>query len=306
MVTGLLTMKLNGSMKMSLPKVTNMRKRTTIYALIIGLICPFTQVARGQQSGPAQPPPSGMVAQSSSGGPSASDIANANNPIAPMNAIFFQNYYAPTVNGAPGPNNLLDLRTLMVSGRQIVRATLPISSGVDSNGNQQSGLGDFNLFDAIKLTPQQSNNVLAVGPMLVAPTATNPSLGQGKWQAGVAAVDVYSLSPGSILVGIFNWQHSFAGEHSRPEAQAVTFQPIAALSIGGGYYFRSSGVWSFDIANDKRLIPLGVGFGKVFKIRDVIVNASIEPQVTVYHIGTSLPGFQLFTGLYFLFPKKKD
>jgi hypothetical protein len=276
MVTSLLTVKLNESMKISLAKITNMRKRTTIYALIIGLICPFTQVVRGQQSGPAQPPPSGMVAQSSSGGPSASDIANANNPIAPINAIFFQNYYAPTVNGAPGPNNLLDLRTLMVSGRQIVRATLPISSGVDSNGNQQSGLGDFNVFDAIKLTPQQSNNVLAVGPMLAAPTATNPSLGQ----------------------------HSFAGEHSRPEAQAVTFQPIAALSIGGGYYFRSSGVWSFDIANDKRLIPLGVGLRKVFKVHNVIVNASIEPQVTVYHNGTGLPAFQLFTGLYFLFPKK--
>ena len=306
MVTGLLTVKLNESMKISLPKVTNMRKRTTIYALIIGLICPFTRVARGQQSGPAHPPPSGMVAQSSSGGPSASDIANANNPIAPMNAIYFQNYYAPTVNGSPGPNNLLDLRTLMVSGRQIVRATLPISSSGNTNDNQPSGLGDFNVFDAFKLTPQHSNNVLAVGPMLVAPTATNPSLGQGKWQAGVAAVDVYSVSPGSILVGIFNWQHSFAGEHSRPEAQAVTFQPIAALSIGGGYYFRSSGVWSFDIANDKHLIPLGVGFGKVFKIRDVIVNASIEPQVTVYHNGTGLPAFQLFTGLYFLFPKKKD
>lgn len=304
MVTGLLTVKLNESMKISLPKVTNMRKRTTIYALIIGLICPFTQVARGQQSGPAQPPPSGMVAQSSSGGPSASDIANANNPIAPMNAIFFQNYYAPTVNRTPGPSNLLDLRALLVSGKQIVRATFPISSGVDSNGNQQSGLGDFNVFDAIKLTPQQSNNVLAVGPMLVAPTATNPSLGQGKWQAGVAAVDVYSVSPGSLLIGIFNWQHSFAGEQSRPEAQAVTFQPIAALSIGGGYYFRSSGVWSFDIADDKHLIPLGVGFGKVFKVRNVIVNASIEPQVTVYHNGTGQPSFQLFSGLYLLFPKK--
>jgi hypothetical protein len=304
MVTGLLTVKLDESMKISLPKVTNMRKRTTIYALIIGLICPFTQVARGQQSGPAQPAPSGMVAQSSSGGPSASDIANANNPIAPMNAIFLQTYYAPTVNRTPGPSNLLDLRALLVSGKQIVRATFPISSGVDSNGNQQSGLGDFNVFDAIKLTPQQSNNVLAVGPMLVAPTATNPSLGQGKWQAGVAAVDVYSVSPGSLLIGIFNWQHSFAGEQSRPEAQAVTFQPIAALSIGGGYYFRSSGVWSFDIANDKHLIPLGVGFGKVFKVHNVIVNASIEPQVTVYHNGTGQPSFQLFSGLYLLFPKK--
>ena len=42
-------------------------------------------------------------------------------------------------------------------------------------------------------------------------------------------------------------------------------------------------LWSFDIANNKDLIPLGVGFGKVFKIHDVIVNASLEPQFTVYH-----------------------
>jgi hypothetical protein len=66
-----------------------MMKRTTIYALIIGLIFAFTQVARGQQSGAVQPPPSGAVAQNSSGGPSASDVANANNPIAPMNALYF-------------------------------------------------------------------------------------------------------------------------------------------------------------------------------------------------------------------------
>jgi hypothetical protein len=221
-----------------------------------------------------------------------------------MNALFFQNYYAPTVYGTPGPNNLLDLRTLMVSGRQIVRATLPISSSGNTNDNQPSGLGDFNVFDACRLTPQQSKNVLATGPLVVAPTATNSNLGQGKWQAGVAAVDVYSVSPGSLLIGIFNWQHSFAGEHSRPEAQSVVFQPIAALAIGGGYYFRSSGVWTFDIVNDKDLIPLGVGFGKVFKVHNVIVNASIEPQVTVYHNGTGQPSFQLFSGLYLLFPKK--
>ncbi|MGD0442837.1 MAG: hypothetical protein ABSA39_02775 [Edaphobacter sp.] len=281
-----------------------MTKRIAIYALAGGLIFPFTQVARGQQADPVQPPQSGAVAQNSSGGPSASDVANANNPIAPMNAIFFQNYYAPTVYGTPGPNNLLDLRTLTVSGRQIVRTTLPISSSGNTNDNQPSGLGDFNIFDAFKLTPPQSRNVLATGPLLVAPTATNSNLGQGKWQAGVAAIDVYSVSPGSLLIGIFNWQHSFAGEHSRPEAQSVVFQPIAALAIGGGYYFRSSGVWTFDIANDKALIPLGVGFGKVFKVHNVIVNAALEPQFTLYHNGTGQPSFQLYSGLYFLFPKK--
>jgi hypothetical protein len=34
-----------------------MRNRVSICTLIIGLICPFTQAARGQHSGPVQRPP---------------------------------------------------------------------------------------------------------------------------------------------------------------------------------------------------------------------------------------------------------
>jgi hypothetical protein len=287
----------------------NMRNRTSFCVLIIGLICTVTQAARGQQPGPVQPPPSPMIVErsdSSAGGRSESDVATANNPIAPMNAVYFQNYYAPTVYRAPGPSNLFNLRSVVVSGRQIIRATLPVSSGDFGSGDQQSGLGDFNVFDAIRLSPEISKNVLAVGPLLVAPTATNHSLGQGKWQAGLAGVGVHSLSPGSLLIGILTWQHSFAGESSRPDAQVVTFQPIAALSIGGGYYVRSSGIWSFDITNDKDLIPMGVGFGKVFKISNAIVNAFVEPQFAVYHNGTDQPSFQLFSGLYFQFRKTTD
>jgi len=156
------------------------------------------------------------------------------------------------------------------------------------------------------VTHEESKNVVAIGPMLTAPTATNRDLGQGKWQAGFAAVGLHSLSAGSEVIGILTWQHSFAGERTRPDTQTLTFQPIAALSIGGGYYVRSSGIWSFDIPNNKRVIPLGNGFGKVFKIGNAIVNASIEPQFAVYHDGIGLPSFQLFSGLQFLFKKETD
>jgi hypothetical protein len=110
-----------------------------------------------------------------------------------MNALFFQNYYAAMVYGTPEPSNLLDLRTLMVSRRQTESPMLPISSSGNTNDNQPSGLGDFNVFDAFRLTRQQSKNVLAAAPLVVAPTATKSNLGQGEWQAGVAAVDVYSV-----------------------------------------------------------------------------------------------------------------
>src|SRR3984893_6111854 len=257
------------------------------YWLIIGLISVLSQAARGQQSGPVQLPAATIVEEpeKSHGAPSESEVATANNPIAPMNAIYFQNYYAPTVYGLPGSDNLLDVRTLLVSGRQIIRATLPISSGEDGNGNQQSGLGDFNVFDAFRVSPERSKDVVAVGPMLVAPTATNRALGQGQWQAGVAGVGVYSLSEGSLLIGILTWQHSFAGDHSQPGAQVVTFQPIVALSVGHGYYVRSSGICSFDLSNKRSVIPVGAGVGRVFRTRNVVMNAFIEPQVTAHHSG---------------------
>jgi len=285
-----------------------MTNRITMYTLTIGLIYSLTQAAWGQQSAPVQPPAATLVegSQRSTGGPSPSDVATANNPIAPMNAIYFQNYYAPTVYGVPGPSNLLDLRALIVGGRQFIRATLPISSSQDSNDNQHSGLGDFNVFDAIKMTPMKSKDILAVGPLLVAPTATNPFLGQGKWQAGLAAIGVHPLSEGSLLIGVFTWQHSFAGERTRPDTQVLTFQPVAVLSIGGGYYVRSSSVWSFDINNNRQLIPLGVGFGKVFKTGNVIVNAFIEPQFTIYRNGPAQPAFQVYSGLNFQFRKKTN
>jgi len=176
------------------------------YSLIIGLISVSTQAARGQQSGAVRLPAATIAEepQKRSGAPSESEVATANNPIAPMNAIYFQNYYAPTVYGVPGSDNLLDVRTLVVSGRQIIRATLPISSGEDGNGNQQSGLGDFNLFAASRVSPKKSKDVLAVGPLLVAPNPTNRSLGQGKWQAGWLQL-VFTRCRGEAYSSALSW-----------------------------------------------------------------------------------------------------
>jgi hypothetical protein len=172
------------------------------------------------------------------------------------------------------------------------------------SGQYESGLGDFSIFDAIKLTSTQAKTDFAVGPLLVAPSATDRSLGQGKWQAGIAAVAIHPLPGGSLVGMLATWQHSFAGQSNRPGAHLVTFQPIGTLSIGSGYYFRSTAVWVFDIANGSYLIPIGLGLGKVFKVQGALVNAFIEPQVTTYHNGSGLPSFQLFMGLNLQFPKK--
>lgn len=239
------------------------------------------------------------------GGISASQIAKANNPLADLNAVNFHNYFSPSLYGVSGESaNTMNLRPVVVAGQHIVRATLPIQTTPVGQGQYRSGLGDLNIFDAIKLTPEGAATDFAVGPLLVAPSATNSALGAGKWQAGVATVAIHPMPGGSLVGMLATWQHSFAGDVDRPSAHVATFQPIGTFSIGGGYYFRSTAVCLFDFQNDKYLVPFGLGVGKVLRIGSAVANAFIEPQFSAYHKGAGLPAFQLFVGLNLQWLKK--
>ena len=53
----------------------------------------------------------------------------------------------------------------------------------------------------------------------------------------------------------------------------------------------------YSISRTTYLVPLGLGAGKVLPLGGAIVNAFVEPQVTVYHQGDGVPAFQVFAGL---------
>jgi hypothetical protein len=269
---------------------------------------------------------------------SAEQVSKANNPLSGLNALDFQDSYQPTLYSIPNAStNTMFLRGALVAGRQIVRATLPIAtlpsgyeifdllpppnpnsiggrsftSGVDPSASAPvvsisygSGLGDFNIFDLIRLSSDTARTQYAIGPQLVVPSATNRALGSGKWQAGLATAAVHPLPGGSLLGALFTWQHSFAGERARSDTNLFTFQPNATFSLGGGYYVRSSGTWSFDAAADRYLIPLGIGVGKVFKAGNAVANAFIEPQFSVYHQGIGMPSLQIFAGINLQWSKR--
>jgi len=270
-----------------------MNNRLLGFSLILIFALPLSMAAQEQK------PPDAAA------GVSAEQLSKANNPLADLNALNFHNYYVPSLYGVPDAvANTMFLRPVVVSGRQIIRATLPIATAPAGPEQYRSGLGDFSIFDAIKLTSGGSKTDFAVGPLLAAPTATNSALGAGKWQAGVAAVAIHPMPGGSLLGALVTWQHSFAGDQDRPSAHLASFQPIGTFGIGSGYYVRSSAVWVFDFENNKELIPFGVGAGKVFKVANTIVNAFLEPQFTVYHRGEGQPSFQLFMGINLQWAKK--
>ena len=273
-----------------------------VLAVATGLFSVSNVLAQDAPPAVAVPP---SAAAAAAGGISAEQMAKANNPLADMNALNFQNSWISAIRGLPNDTiNTMNVRPVMVAGRQIIRATIPLATVPLGGGPYASGVGDINIFDAIKITGEGSKTDIALGPLLVIPSASNDALGQGKWQAGGAVVAIHPLSGGSLVGALITYQTDFAGDKARAGTSILAAQPIVTMSMGGGYYARSSAVMVFDLQNHRSVIPFGIGFGRVFKGMGGVVNAFVEPQFTVYSKGDQQPAFQLFTGLNMQWGKK--
>ena len=243
-------------------------------------------------------PVAGAQAQEA-GASGASNATNeANNPLTPKITVNLQDYYTPSFYGPLNSDaNSLLLRGLIpmnVGGiPQLVRFTLPYSVNPSPEG-YADGLGDLTVFDLLVLPSKPV--LLAVGPLFVAPTATDRFTGAGRWQAGIAGAAVAPQSWG--LVGaLVTYQHSFADDFGREPVSLLTAQPIVFYNLPQGFYLRSSAIWNFDFENNLGYIPVGLGAGKVMQIGKVTANLFIEPQYTVYKYGEQVPHWQIYAGL---------
>ena len=228
--------------------------------------------------------------------------AQANNPLASMYALNFQNFYTPSLYGVPDQTvNTLWLRGAFPIGRTLTRASLPLATRPLSATEAQAGLGDFNIFTAY-LVVSQPTNTFGIGPLLVVPTAAEDVLGQGKWQLGAAAVAFHATRLVQVG-GLITWQASIAGDSARSSTSILAVQPFGVWQFGGGWYFRSTGIWTFDLKSRHYAMPLGFGVGKVMRAGNIVYNMFLEPQFTILHDGTGQPKVQLFAGLHLQFPK---
>ena len=165
------------------------------------------------------------------------------------------------------------------------------------------GLSDIAL--QLFLSPAKTDHfVWGAGPAFVFPTASEEPLGTGKWQAGPALSGVYMNGPwvvGAIASNLW----SFAGDASRAEVNVMTLRPIVNYNLPDGWYLSSSpsiaAVWGADEDN-RWLVPLGGGVGKVFAVGPQKVSALLE---SYYHVVSPEigPDWQMRLQITLLFPK---
>jgi hypothetical protein len=123
---------------------------------------------------------------------------------------------------------------------------------------------------------------------------------------GVSRPDGHRLiTPGHWVIGaLVNNQWSVAGDPKRNSVNAFLAQPFVNYNVPGGWYLTTAPVMMANWlapAGQKSTVPVGGGFGRVFKAGGQAFNASISAYDNVVH-PTGAADWQL-RALALLFPK---
>lgn len=228
--------------------------------------------------------------------------AQANNPLASMTAFNMQNYYIGDVSGTDKDANQFWFRYAtpfsLGDSKWLLRASLPVNTyPAPPSGGHQTGVGDFNLFASWLIDTGNPAVSFGFGPQVTAPTASDDTVGSGKWSGGLVNVLFDASNPKFQYGYLASWQHSFAGEGERTNVNLATFQPFMFYQLGGGTYLRSTPIWVYNLHNDDYSVPLGLGIGQVIKSPKTVYNFFIEPQGSIADRGPGQPRWQIFAGL---------
>jgi opacity protein-like surface antigen len=253
------------------------------------------------------------VAASGPSSPEAHDddaLATASqNPVANMISLPFQNnanFHAGPFNRTQDILNIQPVIPMPLNSEWIVisRTIIPLMSQpdpvFDSNTN---GIGDIT--EELFLSPAHPGPLIwGVGPVYTMPSASDPILGTGKTLVGPTAVAL--VTPKHWVIGVLvNNQWSVAGDSNRKSVNTFLAQPFVNYNMAGGWYLVSSPIMTADWmapSGQKWTVPVGGGFGRLFRIDGQAYTASVQAFYNVVRPdNTATWTFRAYLAL--LFPK---
>jgi hypothetical protein len=232
------------------------------------------------------------------------------NPVADLISVPFQN----NVNFGVGPNDdvqyILNIQPvipfkLSEDWNLISRTIVPLiyQPELAPGVGEVFGLGDIQ--QSLFLSPAKPGKLIwGVGPILQFPTATDDSLGQGKWGAGPTAVALTVHGPW-VLGALVNNVWSFAGDSDRPDVNQMLIQPFVNYNLPHAWYVTTAPIitanWEAD-SDDRWTVPLGAGLGKIVRIGKLPVNIQGSAYYNVVRPDNAAE-WQLRIQVQLLFPR---
>jgi opacity protein-like surface antigen len=243
--------------------------------------------------------------------PADEDLAKkSQNPIADLVSVPFQsntNFNAGRFNRTQEVLNIQPVVPLHINANWnlISRTIVPVVSQpelfFDRNTN---GIGDIT--QEFFVSPAHPGPLIwGIGPVFTVPSASDLILGQGKVLLGPTAVLL--TTPGHWVIGVLaNNQWSVGGDPLRREVNQFLMQPFINYNMAHGWYLTTSPIMTADWLADpgqKWTVPIGGGFGRVFKLGEQPLNASIAGYYNVIKPDAG-PNWQLRFQVSLLFPER--
>ena len=231
------------------------------------------------------------------------------NPVADLISVPFQN----NINFGVGPQDdvqyILNVQPvipfrLTEDWNLISRTIMPLiyQPELAPGVGDVFGLGDIQ--QSLFLSPAKPGKLIwGVGPILQFPTATDDSLGQGKWGAGPTAVALTVHGPW-VLGALINNVWSFAGDSDRRDVNQMLLQPFVNYNLPHAWYVVTAPIITADWeaeSDDRWTVPIGAGVGKIVRIGKLPVNAQAAAYYNVVRPDNAAE-WQLRIQIQLLFP----
>jgi hypothetical protein len=242
------------------------------------------------------------------------DLSKAiQNPIAAMISLPFQNNTDFGFDPGNKAKNVLNIQPVVPVGlgkkvNMVIRTIIPLISmplePLGKGGGRKFGLGDIAL--SVFFTPAKPGKLIwGIGPAMGFPTATDTVLGSQKWTAGPSVIMLVQPK-GWTFGGLLQNTWSYAGNSTRADVNFFYSQIFITRNLPKGWYVNTAPIitanWNASSGN-QWLVPLGAGFGKLFRIGKQPFNA----QAGAYYFVVSPkggPDWELRLQFNILFPKK--
>ena len=284
------------------------------WTLAVVLLC--TVAACAQEAPTPAPQSDSQTSESLPQGAavSAQELANqVNNPAAPVTLIQFRDILLPDPSSVNGAINGLQMQPVVPIGpfhsfphAQLMKISIPLALstpglapptgcvGCPPISTGASGMGDMQVFDLLSI--KASWGRWGFGPALIFPTATEPQLGAGKWQAGPSVALIVTAIKNLTAGFVIQNPISFAGSPNRPAVNQMIITPTFTFNLKDGWFVGMSDynfTWNWENGG-AATIPIGMQVGKVVRIGKQPVSLSIEAGgVAARPAGTPDPGLVL-------------
>jgi hypothetical protein len=236
----------------------------------------------------------------------------AQNPLANMYSVPFQNNTNFDVGARQGTQNILNIQPVLpfelnADWNLITRSVLPVTAQPGAMPGQSGSFGLGALQTSLFLSPAERTDGIGwgAGVLVQSPTTTDKALGSNVWGAGPSGIMLAMGGPWVVGTLINNVWSFGGGPHNA--YNTFTVQPLINYNFRAspGTYLSTQPLITADWlapAGQRWTVPVGLAVGQVFRVSGQAMNANLGAYYNVIRPDDA-PSWQIRFQLVFLFPR---